>query len=104
MSALVSTPDGRDWYTNNRAWSIILDRFFQEVGPEKRDEFEWYANTVGINFPLMDPEKRPAVAQALLRTAEALAGPEAAEHGWDDDSNRTRLEELAVMLRQMTQA
>ena len=28
----------------------------------------------------------------------------AAEHGWDDDSNRARFEELAAMLRQMTTA
>jgi hypothetical protein len=42
------------------------------------------------------------VALWLLRAVEALSGPEAAGQGWDDDDNRAHLEELAVMLRQLT--
>jgi hypothetical protein len=104
MSAVVVTPDDQDWYTNNQSWTIILDRFFQEVGPEKQDEFEWYADTIGINFSLIDEAKRAPVAQALLRTVEALTGPEAAEHGWDDDTNRIHLGKLAALLRPIIEA
>jgi hypothetical protein len=102
MSAIVTSPEDEDWYTNSRSWSIILDHAMRELTPAEQDEFSKHAGPIGLNFRFVDEPQRPQVARWLLRAVEALSGPEAAGQGWADDSNRAHLNELAVMLRQLT--
>jgi len=104
MSAIVTSPEDEDWFTNSHSWSIIMDRARQEVEAGKHDEFDKHASTIGVNFRFIEPPQRPQVARWLLRAVEALAGPEAAEHGWATEANRAHLEELAVMLRRIAPA
>jgi hypothetical protein len=104
MSAIVTSPEDHDWYTNSRSWSIILDQAMRELAPAERDEFVKHAGPIGLNFRFVDEPQRTQVAGWLLRAVEALSGPEAAGQGWDDENNRAHLAELAVMLRPMTKA
>jgi hypothetical protein len=101
MSALVVSPDDQDWWINNRGWAILLERAMRDLSPEERDELEWYANSIGVNFPRIEPAQHRKVALWLLPAVEALAGPEAAEQGWESAENRAHLDELAVMLRRI---
>jgi hypothetical protein len=103
MSAIVTSPEDEDWYTNSRSWSIILDRAMRDLTSTERDEFVKHAGPIGVNFRFVDEPERPRVARWLLRAVEALAGPEAAEHDWATDANRSHLEEVAVMLRRIAQ-
>jgi hypothetical protein len=101
MSAIVTSPEDEDWYINNRGWHILLERAMRDLTPEERDEFEWHAGPIGLNFMMVEPALRRRVALWLLPAVEALGGPEAAEQGWDSPESRARLEELAVMLRRI---
>ncbi len=103
MSAIVTSDEDVDWFTNSRAWSIILERAMRAVDQTKRAEYEWHANTVGIDCTLIDAKNRPEIAQWLLETVEALSGPEAAEHDWDTEADKKHLQDLAAMLRRMAQ-
>lgn len=101
MSAIVTSPEDVDWYVNNRGWHIIRDRARRGVEPGLRDEFEGHVGVIGVDFRFVEPWQRPRVAQWLLTAVEALAGPEAAEHGWDSEADRVHLEEVADMLRRV---
>ena len=103
MSAIVTSPEDEDWYINNRGWSIIMERAMRDLDPAEREMFENYAGPIGLNFRSVEPAERPLVARWLLRAVEALAGPEAAEQGWDSDESRAHLEEVAVMVRPIAQ-
>lgn len=101
MSAIVTSPEDEDWYINNRGWGIILERAMRELTPAARDDFESHADSIGVNFRLMEPEHHRKVALWLLPAVEALGGPEAAEQGWESADNRAHLAELAAMLRRI---
>lgn len=76
----------------------------RELAPAQQDEFVKHAGPIGLNFRFVNEPQSSQVAGWLLRSVEALSGPEAVQHGWDDDTNRAHLQELAVMLRQITTA
>ncbi|KAB8187610.1 hypothetical protein [Microbispora catharanthi] len=99
----MTSDDGVDWFTNSRTWSIILERAMRVVDQAKRTEYARHADKIGIDFTLIDAENRPEIAQWLLETIEALSGPEAAEHGWDTEADKSHLQDLAAMLRRMAQ-
>ncbi|GAA0550791.1 hypothetical protein GCM10010172_36210 [Paractinoplanes ferrugineus] len=101
MSAIVTDDRDEDWYTNGRGWSIITERVMKDLDPAQVETFETYASTIGLNFGRIEQPTRGEVARWVLRAVETLAGPEAAEHGWDTDNSRNHLGELVVMLRAM---
>jgi hypothetical protein len=103
MSAIVTSDEDEDWFTNSRAWSIILERVRRRLSDTDFAEFANHADTIGLNFLLMDAAKRRQVALWLLEPVEDLCGEGGAEEGWDTPSDKAHLGALAVMLRRIAQ-
>ncbi len=103
MSAIVTSDQGEDWYTNSFTWQTILDRAFSGLDERQADEYRAYANTVGADFELMPARIRPEVARWLLSTVEELLGPAGGEYGWDKPNDQQHLGGLASMLRRMAE-
>lgn len=98
MSALVTSDEDQDWYTNSRTWSIILEYAAAPLDAGTRSELEQYANTIGIDFTLIEVSKRSQLANWLLVAVNELQGPLAAQYGWDTDRDRSHLRELSKIL------
>jgi hypothetical protein len=99
MSAIVVSDIDENWFTNSYSWSIILDLGMARLDAEKRDEYEWFANTIGMNFTSIDASKRREAAEWLLGVVDDLQGPLGAEYNWDTEKDRSHLAELSTMLR-----
>ena|SRR5581483_3894533 len=95
MSALVTSDEDEDWYTNSRTWSIILERAMAPLDMPARSEYERYANAIGIDFTLIEVSKRAQLASWLLAVIDDLQGPLASVYGWDTGRDRARLRELS---------
>lgn len=101
MSAIVTSDEDEDWFTNSYTWLTILERAFNALDPELHDKYDAYADSIGADFLLMPVEVRAPVARWLLHTVEELLGPAGAEYGWDKERDREHLGRLADMLRRM---
>jgi hypothetical protein len=101
MSAVVTSDENEDWFTNSHTWAIIIERAQDGLTSNDKKEFEEHVNTIGIDFTLIDKEKRRQISRWLLQSVEALCGPAGAEEGWDNEVNKNHLKALAVMLRRM---
>ena len=99
MSALVTSDEDEDWYTNSRAWSIILEVAMASISPDLRTEYAGHVNSIGVDFTLIDSSKRSEVAHWLLSAVEHLRGPLAIQEGWDTERDLSHLGELSEILR-----
>ena len=103
MSAIVISDQDEDWFTNSRAWSMIVDRARRRLDSADLGTFDQHVDTIGVDFTGIEVDQRRPVAQWLLAAVEELNGPAAAGQGWDTEANRSHLAELEVMLRRMVQ-
>jgi hypothetical protein len=101
VSAIVTSDEDRNWFTNSLTWLTILEAAMESVEADKREEYEWYADSLGIDFTLIPPLKRVELARWLLPTIERFCGEEGVRHGWASDRDRAHLQDLADMLRHM---
>lgn len=103
MSAIVTSDRDEDWFTNSRAWSIILERAAANLDAKQLEEFKQHVNTIGVDFTLVDPLLRPKIALWLIAAVEALHDSGAEEQGWGSKGDQIHLAELISMLRRMVE-
>lgn len=101
MSAVVSFGGGEVWFTNSRAWGLILEEGMGRLDAKTRDEFEWYADSVGIDFAGIEDSKRAGVAAWLLGVIDDMRGELGASLGWNTEKDRVHFDQLAELLRDL---
>ncbi|MFI9787665.1 hypothetical protein ACIHEI_29790 [Kitasatospora sp. NPDC051984] len=102
MSAIVTSEDGEDWFTNSYGWHTICELAMERLAPAVRDEYQRYASSIGVDFSTLDQPKRAEVAGWLLAVVDELRGARAAEFGWDTERDRAHLSKLSDLLRPMS--
>jgi hypothetical protein len=101
MSAIVISDEDENWFTNSRAWSILVDRARRRLDGANLEIFDNHVDIIGVDFTCIEANQRRQVAQWLLHPVEELCGSSAAEEGWDTEVSRNHLRALATMLRRM---
>lgn len=101
MSATIKSDNGELWFTNSRAWSLILEEGMRRLDTETRDEYEWYADSVGIDFSEIQDDKRRAVARWLLGVVDDLKGELGVDLGWNNQGDHVHFDELSEMMRDL---
>jgi hypothetical protein len=101
MSAVVSFGGGEVWFTNSRAWGLILEEGMGRLDAKTRDEFEWYADSIGIDFTEIESDKRAGVAAWLLGVIDDLRGELGASFGWNTEEDKVHFDQLSELLREL---
>lgn len=99
MSAVVAFTGDEPWFTNSRSWSIILDFAMSGMDGPTRDEYEWYLDTVGLDFESVPPTKRAEVSTWFSAVIRDLRDNHSAEHGWATDDDHRHFQELIDKLQ-----